>query len=558
MRLVTTIISLVLATSVARAGETLADQLLYFEPGNGVAFGFTDPENALRPSLGPADRSGILSLGAWSGADASRTPGLVLGWRFPVPNNDGADIRVLGNNFGGFYEPGMIEVAAETTGSPGTWEDETFYLIRPSNYDALPADPRTAPAPITPATDGRSLYAEAHWQLPLTGYADVTPGGDLIDISDAIDLQGNPVSLDSISYIRIRSVTDSTNGALGQISAEIDTVTALNDLISPLPAPDVVEGWTITPIQAAPPGSVIEALAIDPADSSLLTTESDYRTQIATRILRDGEELRQIAPAVFVSFLTPEEIGYTDFVDGGGIEPLLGGGRIDIIQTFDVAGALLSHNPVIFGTGAPSNIISRRAPDGSLTTVVDTGGFSGPIVLTPENQLWYAAFSDALYELNPEETALTLADATRSLALPLNALANGPGEDLLAHDFSTLIAIDTSDLTTTEIATSTLTLGALEMWGGEIYLVATDYSIPQSVVFRLTPETDTPTILPLENGAVATFLPQTAASIETLNAEGNWETATTTTGASREGKTLTATSEAPTGIFRLRTVQTGE
>ena len=155
--------------------------------------------------------------------------------------------------------------------------------------------------------------------------------------------------------------------------------------------------------------------------------------------------------------------------------------------------------------------------------------------------------------LNPEETPLTLAGATRSLALPLNALANGPGEDLLAHDFSTLIAIDTSDLTTTEIVTSTLTLGALEMWGGEIYLVATDYSIPQSVVFRLTPETDTPAILPLENGAIATFLPQTAASIETLNAEGNWETATTTTGASREGKTLTVTSEAPTGIFRLRT-----
>ncbi len=580
MRLVAIILLLTLATSVARAGETLADQLYYFEPGNGAASGFTDPENALRPSLGSADRSGILSLGAYSGPDATRQPGIILGWRFPLPNNDGADIRIRGNNFGGFHEPGMIEVAAETTGAPGSWEDETFYLIRPSNYDALPADPRTAPAPITLATNGRSLYSEPHWQLPLTGYADVSPDGDLIDISDAIDLQGNPISLDSIAYVRIRTITDSTAGTLGQISTEIDTVTALHDLLSPLPTPDVVAGWTISPIQAAPPGWVIEALAIDPNDSSLLTTERDYCTESATRILRNGEELRRIEPAVFAAFITPTKFAYTNSTGSGGIERLQGGGFTKIPQLFDIiefAGFdIYSRNPILFESGAPMNQISTTLESDNPETptlLISTGGFSGPIAFVEETaHLWYAEpntgntyrfpqdepFTSLIVSLsgsNNTALPLTLADADLTLPRQLNALANGSGSNLIGHDFSTLISIDTEskNLAINEIATSSLSLGAIEMWAGEIYLVATDYTINQSVVFRLTPETGAPTITPLANGALATFLPGTPATIETLTKEGTWKTATSTTGASREGNTLTATSHAPTGIFRLRT-----
>ena len=95
------------------------------------------------------------------------------------------------------------------------------------------------------------------------------------------------------------------------------------------------------------------------------------------------------------------------------------------------------------------------------------------------------------------------------------------------------------------------------MWTGEITVVATDYGVPRSAIFRLTPDMPfTPgTLTATTSGAVATVAPGHAAQIESLAATGLWQTAPTTRGATRESATLTTTSDAPSGVFRLRTTR---
>lgn len=228
-----------------------ADTLGYYEPGNNVdAVYGSDPvelyDNALAALGGPGETvplsqgtlADTVSLGVWSDDPATgtnnREPGLVVGFSVEVLNGAGDDLLVMGNapSTFKFYEPGFIEVAAESDGGgakPDGYLDETFYLIKPGNYSQI-ADPRVAPIDITITTNpdyslNYSMPFDDDTSLP--GYFDVTPGGDMFDLSDAIDINGNPVTLNSIAYVRLRSVSDSAFPFGSYIAPEVDYLQTL-------------------------------------------------------------------------------------------------------------------------------------------------------------------------------------------------------------------------------------------------------------------------------------------------------------------------------------------
>lgn len=224
-----------------------ADVLGYYEPGQNINLHFPSNEFLNNPSAalgGPGQTvllddgvstTNIVSLGAFSDdpntGSNDRPPSLVVGFSSSVSNQLGPDLRVVGNAPSAFifYEPSIIEVAPESTGpgaTPNGWTDETFFLIKPSNFDDLEQDPRLAPTKIP--YDNLNLYGFPFDESgSYTGYADVTPSGDLVDISDAIDISGQPANLSDIAYLRFRSISDSLYPWGASMSPEIDYVKAV-------------------------------------------------------------------------------------------------------------------------------------------------------------------------------------------------------------------------------------------------------------------------------------------------------------------------------------------
>jgi hypothetical protein len=232
-------------------GARYADVLGYHEPGQNVDVVYgSDPielyDNALAALGGPGlevalsqgTLTEIVSLGGWTDDAASgtnnRTPGLVVGFSAEVINGPGDDLLVVGNAPSDFvfYEPGYVEVAIESDGGgakPNGWQDETFYLIKPGNYDLI-TDPRTALTDIgiTTNPDYSLNYSppfDGDSNLP--GYFDITHGGDHFDIADAIDIAGNPVTLNGVAYVRLRSVSDSAFPFGSYFAPEVDYLEAI-------------------------------------------------------------------------------------------------------------------------------------------------------------------------------------------------------------------------------------------------------------------------------------------------------------------------------------------
>ena len=208
--------------------EPICDVLCYYEQGIQTHGGtWANPENALNKTSG-------VSLGRWSDnpdqGTNDRAVGICLGFSTSILNGDGADLNIVGNPMSSWYEPGYIEVACETDGNGATmdgWMDETFYLIKASNYE-LVGDPRDNALSV-------GYPYNSNWSQSVTGYADVTVGGDLIELDNAIDAFGNFVSLTDIAYVRIRTATDDSAGIFGQFSTEVNYVEALNGVV-PEPA----------------------------------------------------------------------------------------------------------------------------------------------------------------------------------------------------------------------------------------------------------------------------------------------------------------------------------
>ena len=213
--------------SVSQA-NVICDVLCYYEQGNPTHGGYwAEPAHALNTTDG-------VSLGRWSDNAAQgtndRPVGICLGFSTSIVNGDGDDLKIVGNAFSNWYEPGYVEVARETSGDGATengWQDETFYLIKPSNYD-LVGDPRNGPLAV-------GYPYNENWSQDVTGYADVDTGSDRMDISQAIDASGAFVSLADIAYVRIRTATDDSAGPFGNFSTEINYVQELNGVV-PEPA----------------------------------------------------------------------------------------------------------------------------------------------------------------------------------------------------------------------------------------------------------------------------------------------------------------------------------
>lgn len=202
-----------------------ADVLCYYEQGINTNTGYDTPENAVSVD-GETAPSGLVSLGGWTDDSTTGngyTTGLMIGFSTSIANGEGDDLNIVGNPMTNWYEPGYVEVAMESSGSGATedgWMDETFYLLKPSNYDTV-GDPRDDALAV-------GYPYNNNWSQNVTGYADVTVGGDTMDIDWAIDDEGNFVELDDIAYVRIRTATDDSAGIFGYFTTEINYVEALN------------------------------------------------------------------------------------------------------------------------------------------------------------------------------------------------------------------------------------------------------------------------------------------------------------------------------------------
>ena len=196
---------------------------------------------------------GMISLGGWGGY-------VTFGFDHPVENKEGRDIQILGNAFYmtgstefGSSEPGivLVSVDANKNGKP----DDTWYELKGSLYDDPTTDhhyTRTYTregdtlqnpfhqhpyypqwlsedaytlhgaklAPQTQVISGQNVQRILEY-----GYVDNKPNTDVegtsFDISWAVDVDGNPVSLPTIDFVRVYNASDEWLNLTGELSTEV-------------------------------------------------------------------------------------------------------------------------------------------------------------------------------------------------------------------------------------------------------------------------------------------------------------------------------------------------
>jgi hypothetical protein len=214
----------------------------------------------LESAKGILGGKGMVSLGAWGGS-------IVLGFDHTVINKEGEDIIIYNNATGNFAEPGIIYVMQDENGNGKP--DDTWYEVAGSEFgnDGYIRDysvtytrpnPATADVPwkdnqgksgvvATNAFHKQSYFPEwiegneytitgsvlSSRNIDMTnpsyitsapfehGYADNTQGGDKIDISNAVDKEGEKVTLKGIDFIKIQTGIQANMGWLGELSTEV-------------------------------------------------------------------------------------------------------------------------------------------------------------------------------------------------------------------------------------------------------------------------------------------------------------------------------------------------
>ena len=222
---------------------------------------------------------GTLSLGNFGGY-------IVYKYDNPIVNNPnnpyGVDFIVYGNSFGnGGHEPGYVQVSKDgktwyTLAGADHYEDfndwgfsmtytnnngKSSWTDSDGESGEIYSYPKAASYPYYNWTEAaeqsitvsgyrlnssaRDVYGSAAAVLPDFGYVDVNTngaingisnnpydhpgvlkdGGDQFDLDWAVDANGMPVKLDSISYIRVATASSIYAGSIGEKSTEVSAVT---------------------------------------------------------------------------------------------------------------------------------------------------------------------------------------------------------------------------------------------------------------------------------------------------------------------------------------------
>lgn len=247
--------------------STYVTQLFSYNPAPGQLIN-TTAGNADAAKTVLNGNQGLVTLGAYGGS-------LVVGFDHTVINRENQDDFIIYNNAAtGFAEPGVVWVMADDNrnGQP----DDTWYELAGAaqnlpgysrNYAITYTRPGSATADV-PWTDNRgnkgsvktnTYHQQAYYPdwittntytltgtlLPSSnindtnptyitsnaftfGYADSTPGGDKMDIANAIDAQGNKVALKGIDFVKIQTGIAYNLGWLGELSTEVKGVADLS------------------------------------------------------------------------------------------------------------------------------------------------------------------------------------------------------------------------------------------------------------------------------------------------------------------------------------------
>lgn len=209
------------------------------------------------------NRNVVISLGAFGGSVTMKLDKSI------VNVSSHTDFIVTGNAFAGSAEPGVVEVSQDGTTWYALrgeyWDNSSMYTVtyyrpqssatdeqyirwtgsdgragwisRNSAYHTQPFFPQWLPAGENLTITARRLpdngslnsVTGRYILRSYAGYADSFSNSDeqaWLDIDNAVDASGNPVSLSYISYIRVTTGVLQNNGALGECSTEVGSVMA--------------------------------------------------------------------------------------------------------------------------------------------------------------------------------------------------------------------------------------------------------------------------------------------------------------------------------------------
>lgn len=244
--------------------------------GDGRIAGFDGTELTPEQAKSYAERrlaqQSIISLGAFGGY-------IVMGFEQPITNNSGYDFSIRGNSFDGSSEPGVVWVMQDENGN-GLPDDRWYELYGSEsgldttiqNYSV------TYYRPDSPATDvawednlggsgvveyiddihtqdyyypawidgdsytltGTRLASKSYdssdrgsmWIQPAYGWGyadnasavDCEAGINSFEIDNAHDGSGEPLSLESIDFVKVQSAVQQQCGWMGEVSTEITAI----------------------------------------------------------------------------------------------------------------------------------------------------------------------------------------------------------------------------------------------------------------------------------------------------------------------------------------------
>lgn len=230
-----------------------------FSPAPGQFINKAPGDEASAKSILGSKQSTGVSLGAFGGY-------VVYGFDHTVINQTNADdIIVYGNAFAGFSEPGVVWVMQDENGNGKP--DDTWYELAGSEF-GKPGYVRNysvtyyRPAPPTLSVSWKdsngltgvvkqSFHKQEHYPLWITaneytltgtllpstgitgasrsnelgtGYADNKPGGDRMDIANAIDHDGKKVVLQGIDFIKVQTGIMADLTIFGELSTEVSGI----------------------------------------------------------------------------------------------------------------------------------------------------------------------------------------------------------------------------------------------------------------------------------------------------------------------------------------------